>query len=120
MTRWTAKFDITTVPDAVLLAESGRRLRARQTVAPRPKVLRECQHCLQPFGAREMRKHLPVCPNRDNPVTTPHPGWTLRKVTAPDDQDARTYRYWQRLPVGDRIVATWELTEAAYSIEKAR
>jgi hypothetical protein len=33
-------------------------------------------------------------------------------------QDERTYLYWQSLPVGDRIVATWELTEAAYAIQR--
>jgi hypothetical protein len=119
MIRWTPKFDITSVPDNVLLAESARRLRARQVTAPRPKVLRQCPHCLQPFGAREMRKHLPVCPKRQNPVTNARANWTVREVSEPEEQDARAYRYWQSLPVGDRILATWELTEAAYSIRKA-
>ena len=118
MTHWTPKFDITTIPDDVLLTESARRLRGRQVVAPRPKVLRQCPHCLKPFGARELRKHLPACPNRDKPLDNPRAGWTLRRVTDPEEQDARAYRYWQSRPVGDRIVATWELTEAAYSIQK--
>ena len=67
-----------------------------------------------------MRKHLPVCPRRDNPAKGPLAGWTYRKVTNSDEQDARAYRYWRSLSVGDRIVATWELTEAAYSIQKVK
>ncbi len=118
MTNWTPTFDTKTGPDDILLTESTKRLRARQVVAPRPKVIRQCPHCLQPFGAREMRKHLPVCPNRATPLSNPRAAWTLRKVTDPEEQDARTYRYWQSLPIGDRIVATWELSEAAYSIQK--
>jgi hypothetical protein len=119
MTNWTPTFDIKTVPDDVLLPESAIRLRARQVLAPRPKVIRQCPHCLQPFGARELRKHRTACPNRERPLNNPRAAWTLRKVTDLEEQDARTYRYWQSLPVGDRIVATWELTEAAYSIQKA-
>jgi hypothetical protein len=118
MTRWVPQFDITTVPDEVLLKESARRLRARQVVAPRAKVLRQCPHCLQPFGAREIRKHTPVCPKRDTPPNSRRAGWTLAKVTDAEKQDERTYLYWQSLPVGDRIVATWELTEAAYAIQR--
>ena len=118
MARWTPKFDIMTVPDDVLFAESARRQRARQIDPPRPKVLRQCPHCFQPFGAREMREHVPACPNRSNPIQSERAGWTVRKVTDPAEQDARTYRYWQSLPVGERIIATWQLTEAAYSIQK--
>jgi hypothetical protein len=118
MTDWTPEFNISTVPDDILLTENARRLRARQVVAPRPKVLRQCPHCFQPFGARELRKHAPCCPHRENLVDSPRAGWTLRKVTDPEEQDARTYRSWQSLPAGDRIVATWELSEAAYSIQK--
>jgi hypothetical protein len=119
MNRWTPSFDIATVPDDVLLSESARRLRARQAVSPRPKVLRQCEHCLQPFGAREMRKHLPMCPKRRNPATSDRAEWAVRKHRSSDAQDADAYRYWQSLPVGARIVGTWELTEAANSIRKA-
>lgn len=44
--------------------------------------------------------------------------WTIRKIKREQDQNAQTYRYWQSRPVGERIVATWELTEAAYSIKR--
>lgn len=117
--RWTPAFDITTIPDDVLLSESARRIRAKQMTSPRPKVLRQCEHCLQPFGAREMRQHLPLCPERKNPTAPVRKGWTLRELRSTDDQEADTYRYWQSLPVGDRIVGTWELTKAANSIRKA-
>lgn len=118
MNHWTPKFDITSVPDDILLPESSRRLRARQVAAPRAKVLRQCPHCLQPFGARELRRHVPACPNRGNPVVNPRAGWTVRKITDIEEQDARALRYWQSLPVGDRIAATWELSQAAHSIQK--
>jgi len=61
MSGWTPHFDITTIPDDVLLRESARRLRARQLRSPRAKVLRQCPKCGEPFGARELRKHLPQC-----------------------------------------------------------
>lgn len=115
--RWSPVFDISTVPDGVLLPESARRLRARQPVAPRAKVLRQCPHCLQAFGARELRAHLPACPNRKKQAPA-RPGWTVRKVLDSGEQDLIAYRYWQSLPPGDRILATWELTEAAYSIKR--
>lgn len=46
-------------------------------------------------------------------------GWTIRKIEDAEDQDARTYLYWRGRSPGERIVATWELTEAAYSIKRA-
>jgi hypothetical protein len=119
MNRWTPDFDITTIPDSVLLTESARRIRAKQIESPRPRVLRQCEHCLKPFGAREMRKHLPLCPERNNPGTPRREGWTVRKVGGTDEQNVDAYLYWQSLPVGDRIVGTWELTKAANSIRKA-
>ena len=42
---WSPRFDITTIPDDVLLRESARRLRARQLNSPRAKVLRQCPKC---------------------------------------------------------------------------
>ena len=44
--------------------------------------------------------------------------WTIQKITDPDEQDRRTYRYWQKQSPGDRIIATWELTQFAYSIRR--
>lgn len=40
---------------------------------------------------------------------------TIRRVTDPQEQDLETYRYWQNQPVGERLVAVCELSEAAYS-----
>lgn len=54
------KIDLSKVPDALILAEAGRRRRAMAST--RPKVLHECQHCGKMFGAAEVRKHRPVCP----------------------------------------------------------
>jgi hypothetical protein len=115
--RWAPGFDISTVPEDVLLRESAVRLRARQTSAPRAKVFRQCPHCLQAFGARDLRAHLPSCRKRGKPVPA-RAGWTVTKGVGVEEQEARTYRYWQGLPPGDRILATWELTEAAYSIKR--
>ena len=38
---------------------------------------------------------------------------TIRRVTDLAEQDAETYRYWQSRPVGERLVAVCELSEAA-------
>ena len=49
--------------DEEIFAEAGRRMRARNP-QPTPKVLRPCPYCKKNFGARELRKHIPVCPKR--------------------------------------------------------
>lgn len=40
---------------------------------------------------------------------------TIRRVTDFDEQQAETYRYWQSLPVGERLIAVCELSEEAYA-----
>ena len=40
---------------------------------------------------------------------------TIRRVTDLEEQQAETFRYWQSQPVGDRLVAVCELSEAAYA-----
>jgi hypothetical protein len=40
---------------------------------------------------------------------------TVRRITNSEEQDAETYRYWQSRPVGERLVAVCELSQAAYS-----
>jgi hypothetical protein len=40
---------------------------------------------------------------------------TIRRVTSLEEQEAESYRYWQSQPVGDRLVAVCELSEAAYA-----
>src|SRR5215469_14087676 len=115
---WTPQFDITSVPDAVLLAESARRLRARQRTAPRPKIKRPCAFCQELFGAREMRKHLPLCPRRHETTPAIRSGWALKRITDLDEQRRETYRYWQSRSIGERLAAVWDATEAAYSVKK--
>jgi hypothetical protein len=44
---------------------------------------------------------------------------TIRRVTDLEEQDAETYRYWQSRPVGERLAAVCELSEAAYSFAAA-
>jgi hypothetical protein len=44
----------------------------------------------------------------------------IRKIISLEDQDAENYRYWQSRPIGERLAAVCEVTEAAYSIRKAR
>ena len=40
---------------------------------------------------------------------------TIRIVADFKEQQAETYRYWQSVPVGERIEAILELSETAYS-----
>jgi len=40
---------------------------------------------------------------------------TIRRITDLDEQQVETYRYWQSRPVGERLVAVCELSEAAYA-----
>lgn len=40
---------------------------------------------------------------------------TIRRVTDFDEQQADTYCYWLSRPVGERLVAVCELSQAAYA-----
>lgn len=44
---------------------------------------------------------------------------TIRRVTEPEQQEAETYRYWQSLPIGARLSAVWDVSEAAYAFAAA-
>ena len=44
---------------------------------------------------------------------------TIRRVADPAQQQAETYRYWQSLPIGERLAAVWTVSEAAYSFAAA-
>jgi hypothetical protein len=44
----------------------------------------------------------------------------IRKVTDPKQQQAETYRYWQSLPVGDRLSAVWQASVDAYAFKGVR
>lgn len=39
---------------------------------------------------------------------------TIRRVTDLEEQQVETYRYWQSRPVGERLIAVCELSQAAY------
>lgn len=43
----------------------------------------------------------------------------IRRVTDLERQQAEAYRYWQSLPVGDRLSAVWDASEAAYGFAAA-
>lgn len=43
----------------------------------------------------------------------------IRKVTDPEEQQMETYRYWQSQPIGARLEAVWEVSEAAYAFSAA-
>ena len=118
MARWTKRFDLRTVPDEALFAESSRRMRARQKTPPRAEVLRPCPKCGAPYGARKLRAHIPGCGG--TAITKGNPNRMIRKIGNLEDQDAENYRYWQSLPIGERLAAVCDVTEAAYSIRKVR
>ena len=103
-----------------MLPHPGRRLRARQLRSPRAKVLRQCPKCGEPFGARELRKHLPRCVEPPAKGIRLNPRRVVRKVSSLEEQEAENYRYWQSIPVGARLVAVCELSEAAYAIREHR
>lgn len=42
---------------------------------------------------------------------------TIRRVTDLKEQQAETYRYWRRRPVGERLEAVWEVTATAYAVK---
>jgi hypothetical protein len=44
---------------------------------------------------------------------------TIRRAGDPAQQQMETYRYWQSLPIGDRLSAVWEISQAAYSFAAA-
>jgi len=44
---------------------------------------------------------------------------TIRRSADPLQQQMETYRYWQSLPIGDRLSAVWEVSQAAYAFAAA-
>jgi hypothetical protein len=44
---------------------------------------------------------------------------TIRRVTDLEEQQAETYRYWKSRPLGERLVAVCELSQAAYEFAAA-
>jgi len=44
---------------------------------------------------------------------------TIRRAPDPATQQAETYRYWQSIPIGDRLSAVWDGSQAAYAFAAA-
>ena len=44
---------------------------------------------------------------------------TIRRAVDPERQQLETYRYWQSQPIGDRLSAVWDASEAAYAFAAA-
>ena len=44
---------------------------------------------------------------------------TIRRVIDPAQQQLETHLYWQNLPIGDRLSAVWEVSQAAYGFAAA-
>jgi hypothetical protein len=45
---------------------------------------------------------------------------TIRKVTDLQEQRAENFRYWQNIPMGQRLGAIYELSVDAYSLKGVR
>ena len=58
-------WDLSTIPDDLLLAEAGRRRAGMRDVFAGPKkVYHPCIWCKQLFPARVLRKHQGKCPSK--------------------------------------------------------
>ena len=44
---------------------------------------------------------------------------TIHRVTDFEEEKAETYRYWQSLPIGERLTAISELSQEAYAFTAA-
>lgn len=44
---------------------------------------------------------------------------TILRIDDPREQEQATLRYWQSLPLGERLSAVWDLSEAAWSFAAA-
>ena len=48
-----------------------------------------------------------------------NPNKTIRRIDNLREQEHATLRYWQSLPLGERLSAVWDVSEAAYSFAAA-
>lgn len=64
MTTYKSTWDLSTIPDPLLVAERNRRIATQRTTPPRAKVLVPCRYCGDLLGTVERRKHEPRCPKR--------------------------------------------------------
>lgn len=46
-------------------------------------------------------------------------GKTILRIDDPGEQEQATLRYWQSLPLGERLSAVWDAGEAAHSFAAA-
>ena len=44
----------------------------------------------------------------------------VRKYSSHAEQKAEIYRYWRSRPMGERILAVWDATQAAYAFKGVR
>jgi hypothetical protein len=44
---------------------------------------------------------------------------TIRRAPDPIQQRQESYDYWQSLPIGDRLSAVWDVSQAAYAFAAA-
>jgi hypothetical protein len=44
---------------------------------------------------------------------------TISRVTNLEEQQMETYRYWQERPLGERLIAVSEVSQAAYAFAAA-
>lgn len=61
---WKPTWDLTTIPDPEFNSERGRRLAEQRSTPAVPKKLRPCPYCAEEFGARDLRVHIPRCPQK--------------------------------------------------------
>lgn len=47
------------------------------------------------------------------------PDKKIQRVNDPREQEQATLRYWQSLPLGERLSAVWDASEAAWSFAAA-
>jgi hypothetical protein len=61
--KYSTEWDLSSIPRTVLSQEWTRRMRAARgdQLGGRPKKTRPCPKCGQPFGARDLRAHVPKC-----------------------------------------------------------
>jgi hypothetical protein len=55
-----------TIRSKVIKRAAAELVRAAATASPTPKKLSPCKYCRLPFGARDMRAHIPKCESNPN------------------------------------------------------
>ena len=64
MVKWKESWDLTTIPEPEFVAERNRRIANSRSSPPTPKKMRPCPYCSKEFGARDLRAHIPRCPQK--------------------------------------------------------